>query len=196
MNQFLVLVVALAIAFPARAVELGPDGLHKPDWLRVTSKDLVRDFARSRREGKLLLILVEQRGCIYCEEMHENVFTDDRVKTLLEHRFFPIQFNLHGDGIIVDTDGERLSERNASRKWGAYSTPTIMLLSPELKEVMPISDQTIAVMRGAFPVEITLMLFTDLLSWVDEKGHLEQSEEDFPAYHRRRIEERERAHTN
>ena len=191
MCRLLAFIFSLAVVFPAEAVELGSDGLHKPGWLRVTSKNMLQDFSQARREEKLLLILIEQRGCIYCEYMHEIVFTDSRVKRLLENRFFPIQFDIHGKGRIVDTDGEVLSERNASRKWGAYSTPTIMLISPELEAGKSISDQTIAVTRGAFPVDVTLTLFTDFLNWVDEQGHLERSREDFPAYYERMMERRE-----
>lgn len=197
MHQMLALLVAITfMVSSASAVELGRDGLHKPEWLRVTSKDMLADFAQARSEGKLLLVLIEQRGCIYCREMHENVFTDDRIKTLLEDRYFPVQFNLHGDGPVIDTDGEVLSERNASRKWGAYSTPTIMLFPPEVRADRPLSDQVVAIMRGAFPVDITLSLFTDVLAWVDGQGHLESSREDFPAYYRRRTEERKAEPTN
>lgn len=196
MHRLLALAFALAIVFPAEAVELGRDGLHKPAWLRVTSKDMLQDFLEARQEDKLLLILIEQRGCIYCAYMHENVFSDERVRVLLEERFFPIQFDLHGKGMVVDTDGEAMSERNASRKWGAYSTPTMMLLSPELEVGQSISKQTIAVTRGAFPVEITLTIFTDLLSWVDEQGHVKIPKEDFPTYHRRMMESRKNGLNN
>ena len=55
--------------------KIGDDGLHKPDWLRDTFKDLQEDFAEAQAEGKRLLILVEQRGCSYCRSMHENTFT-------------------------------------------------------------------------------------------------------------------------
>ena len=196
MRRLLVLFFAIALVFPAEAVEMGGDGLHEPGWLRVASKDLSQDFSEARQEGKLLLILIEQRGCIYCEYMHERVFTDERIRILLEDRFFPIQINLNGNGKVIDTDGEVLSERHAIRKWGAYSTPTIMLLPPTLEAGRSISDQTIAIMRGAFPVEITLTLFSDLLSWVDEQGHLDTSKEDFPAYYKRMMEKRQKALSN
>ncbi|MCB2105160.1 MAG: thioredoxin, partial [Rhodobacteraceae bacterium] len=61
--------IAAALIFaatPALAVELGDDGLHKPDWLRETFKDLREDLAEANAEGKRLMIIIEQRGCIYC----------------------------------------------------------------------------------------------------------------------------------
>lgn len=196
MRRLLALVFALATVFPAEAVEIGRDGLHKPGWLRVTSKDMLQDHSQARQEDKLLLILIEQRGCIYCAYMHEKVFTDERVRVLLEERFFPIQFDLHGQGRVIDTDGEVLSERNATRKWGAYSTPTIMLLPPALEAGQSISDQAVAITRGAFSVEVTLTLFTAFLSWVDEQDQPEGSGEDFPAYFRRMIETRKNGLSN
>ena len=81
--------------------------------------------------------------------------------------FFPIQINLLGDTLLVDTDGETLSEKDASAKWGAYSTPTIMALQPELNTTMSASQQAVAIMRGAFPAETTLTLLTHLVAWFD-----------------------------
>ena len=191
MIRLLVTFIAFAIAFSAQAAELGDDGLYKPAWLRDTSKDFRQDSDAARKEEKLLLLLIEQRGCIYCKKMHEEVFTDERVKTLLEEEFFPIQINLLGDTLLVDTDGDTLSEKDASAKWGAYSTPTIMALQPELNTTMSASQQAVAIMRGAFPTETTLTLLTHLVAWFEEEGHLDQSGEDFPSYYRRKMKAEE-----
>jgi thioredoxin-related protein len=64
----------LAALTPVAAAELGDDGLHKEPWFSVTFKDVAEDIAAARAEGKRLAIIVEQRGCIYCKEMHEKVF--------------------------------------------------------------------------------------------------------------------------
>ena len=71
MHRLLALATALLLALPAAAVEMGDDGLHKPEWFRDTFKDLQEDFAEAEAEGKRVLIIVEQRGCSYCKEMHE-----------------------------------------------------------------------------------------------------------------------------
>jgi hypothetical protein len=57
MLRRLALVVALACAAPALAVDLGDDGLHKPAWLRETFKDLRDDLAEANAEGKRLMII-------------------------------------------------------------------------------------------------------------------------------------------
>ena len=186
MIRILGFVAALLVAAPAFAVEMGDDGLHKPEWFRDTFKDLQEDFAEAESEGKRVLILVEQRGCLYCRDMHEKTFTDDRVKALLENDYYPIQINLHGDTDIVDTDGEELTEKAAARKWGVLFTPTMILLPTELDPSQSATRQAAAVMPGAFSAGTTL----DLLTWVLEERYLDQSEEDFQRYHARRIQER------
>lgn len=186
MLRLLAVITSLIIAVPVFAIEIGDDGLHKPEWLRETFKDLQEDFAEAQAEGKRVIILVEQRGCLYCKEMHETTFTDDRVKALLQDVYFPVQINLHGDIDIVDTDGEELTEKEATRKWGVLFTPTMILLPPELDASKSATAQAVAVMPGAFSAGTTL----DLLTWVEEERYLDQSEEDFQRYHARRIQER------
>ena len=187
MHRLLTLLVLIMFSLPAMAVEMGDDGLHKPAWLRDTFKDLQEDYAEAKAEGKRMLIIVEQRGCLYCRDMHENTFTDERVKTLLEDAYFPVQLNLHGDIDIVDLDGEELSEKEAARKWGVLFTPTMILLPMEADLNTPAAVQAAAVMPGAFSAGTTL----DLLTWVKEERYLDKSEEDFQRYHARKIRERD-----
>ena len=69
------LTVALALgAAPAMAATLGDDGLHKAPWIIDTFKDLREDLTEADAEGKRLMVIIEQRGCIYCSKMHEEVF--------------------------------------------------------------------------------------------------------------------------
>ena len=187
MPRLFALLAAFLIALPVAAAELGDDGLHKPEWFRDTFKDLQEDFAEAQAEGKRVLIIVEQRGCSYCKEMHEKTFPDERVKALLENDYFPIQINLHGDIEIIDTDGEELTEKAATRKWGVLFTPTMILMPPEIDSSKSAASQAVAVMPGAFSAGTTL----DLLTWVKEERYLDQSEEDFQRYHARMIQERD-----
>ncbi|MFT7047300.1 MAG: thioredoxin-related protein, partial [Celeribacter sp.] len=83
----------LALSFvttvgPAFAFEMGDDGLHKTPWQRDTFKDLRDDLAEATAEGKRLMVMIEQRGCIYCTKMHEEVFPDPEVTQMIEDNFF------------------------------------------------------------------------------------------------------------
>ena len=179
---------ALIAATPVLAdVPMGDDGLHKPDWFNETFKDLQEDAADAAAEGKRLLVIVEQRGCSYCKDMHENTFTDPRVEALLRETYYPVQVNLHGDTEMVDTDGEAMSEKELTRRWGVLFTPTMVFLPSEIDVTLSGQAQAVAVMPGAFSPGTTL----DLLTWVKEDRYLDQSEEDFQRYHARMIQERD-----
>ena len=184
MTRLFSLALALLLAVPVWAAELGDDGLHKAHWMRDTFKDLPEDLAEATAEGKRLLVIVEQRGCIYCHKMHEEVFSLPDVAEYIEENFFVVQINLHGDTEITDFDGESLSEKAATRKWRVLFTPNIIFLPEEVPEGAAAIDAAVAVMPGAFSKGTTLDMFT----WVREKGYA--GEEDFQRFHARRIQER------
>ena len=132
-------VIGWLAVLPASAAELGDDGLHKPAWLRETFKDLREDLAEANAEGKRLMITIEQRGCIYCTRMHEEVFTDPAIEALIREQYFVVQINLFGDVEVTDFDGTVLPEKAMATRWGVLFTPTLIFL-PEA--VSP--DQTTA----------------------------------------------------
>jgi thioredoxin-related protein len=192
MTRVTTALAALAVALPAWAVEIGDDGLHKTPWMRDTFKDLSEDLAEANAEGKRLMLIFEQRGCIYCTEMHEKVFPDPEITQYIEDNYFVVQLNLHGDIEITDLDGEVLSEKAAARKWGIMFTPTMMFLPETVEGGQTAMQASVATMPGAFGRGTTL----DLLTWVNEKRYEDQSEEDFQRYHARRIQERSNGGTD
>ncbi|MDJ0627333.1 MAG: thioredoxin family protein [Rhodobacter sp.] len=176
----------IALSMPVFAAEMGDDGLHKTDWMRDTFKDLAEDLDEANAEGKRLLIMVEQRGCIYCTKMHEEVFPREEVARFIGDNYFVIQMNLHGSTEVTDFDGETLEEREMARKWGLLFTPTMLFLPEEVEDGMTAQQAAVSIMPGAFGAGTTL----DMLTWVAEKRYLDQEEEDFQRYHARRIQER------
>lgn len=192
MKRMLLALMMAGLGFAAQAAELGDDGLHKTDWMRDTFKDLSEDLAEANDEGKRLLIMFEQRGCVYCTKMHEEVFPDPEVEAMLRDNYFVVQLNLHGDIEVTDFDGETLSEKDMARKWGILFTPTLMYLPEEVEEGQTAPQAAIAVMPGAFAKGTTL----DLMTWVHEKRYLLDGDEDFQRYHARRIQERDDGRTD
>lgn len=182
---------AVLLALPAAAATIGDDGLHKTAWMRDTFKDLGEDLAEANAEGKRFAIIFEQRGCIYCTKMHEEVFPREEVADYLNENYFVVQLNLHGDLEVVDFDGDIRSEKAMARKWGILFTPTLMFLPEEVAEGATAPEAAVATMPGAFGWQTTL----DLLTWVNEKRYELDTEEDFQRYHARRIEERANAAT-
>ena len=176
--------LALLIAAPLSAAELGDDGLHKAPWMRDTFKDLSEDLQEATAEGKRLLVLIEQRGCIYCTRMHNEVFPAPEIDAMLNGDFFVVQINMFGDVEVTDFDGETLAEKDMVRKWGALFTPTLMFF-PEDVEAAPAHQVAVAQMPGAFEKGTTF----DLLTWVIEKRY--EGDEPFQKYHARKHNERQ-----
>lgn len=167
MLRRLALAAALGLATPALAVELGDDGLHKPAWLRETFKDLRDDLEEANAEGKRLMLIFEQRGCIYCTEMHEKVFTDPVIEQLIRDHYFVVQLNLFGDVEVTDFDGTVLSEKEMALRWGVMFTPTLIFLPEEVAEGVTAPDAAVAMMPGSFGKVTT----EALLIWVRDHGY-------------------------
>jgi thioredoxin-related protein len=178
--------LAVLMSVAAEASELGDDGLHKADWMRETFKDLSEDLEEANAEGKRLMLIFEQRGCVYCAKMHKEVFPDPAVAQSIEDNFFVVQLNLYGDVEVTDFDGETLSEKAMARKWGIIFTPTILFMPEEVAEGTTAQQASVAAMPGGFGKGTTL----DLLTWVAEKRYDLDNGEDFQRYHARRIQER------
>ena len=185
-------VAAAMLAWPLAAAELGDDGLHKTPWMRDTFKDLREDLEEARGEDKRLMLIFEQRGCIYCTKMHEEVFPTPEIANYIEENYFVVQLNLHGDIEVTDFDGETLSEKQMARKWGILFTPTLMFLPQEVAEGAAAPQAAVAVMPGAFGKGTTL----DMLTWVNEERYALEGDEDFQRYHARMIQERSNGSTD
>lgn len=173
----------LAAILPATAAEIGEDGLHKETWFSVTFRDMEEDIAAAKEEGKRLAIVFEQRGCIYCANMHEKLLSDPEVRDFIEANFKVVQYNMFGDEEVTDLDGETLSEKTAARKWGVVFTPTIIFLPEEAPEGKTVADAAVATMPGAFGKWTFLHMF----QWVSQKGY--ETDEHFQKFHARMLEE-------
>ncbi len=182
MTRLIALLTALCLAMPVMAAELGDDGLHKAPWMRDTFKDLAEDLEEANAEGKRLMILVEQRGCIYCKKMHEEVFVVPKVAQYIEDNFFVVQINMFGDVEVTDFDGTALPEKDMVKRWGALFTPSIYFLPEEVGDDVTATQAAVANMPGAFSASTTY----NLLNWVVEKGY--DGDEPFQKYHARMLE--------
>lgn len=183
MKRLIICLVALCFASNLSAAELGDDGLHKAPWMRDTFKDLGEDLAEANEEGKRLMILVEQRGCIYCKKMHEEVFVVPEVAQYIEENFFVVQINMFGDVEVTDFDGTTLPEKDMVKRWGALFTPSIYFLPEDVGDAGAATQAAVATMPGAFGRWTTF----NMLTWVVEKGY--DGDEPFQKYHARKFEE-------
>lgn len=183
MTRLITVFLSIALfMLPAAAAEIGEDGLHKQSWFSLTFKDVADDIEEANAAGKRLAYVFEQRGCIYCREMHEVVLADPEVSDYIQENFMVVQFNMFGDEEVVDSDGDVITERQAARKWGYVFTPTVVFLPDEVPEES-VADAAVATMPGAFGK----WTFLNMFRWVNEKGY--EGDEHFQTYHARIINE-------
>lgn len=181
--RFIAAFIALMLTAPAMA-DVGEDGLHKTDWFALTFKDISEDLEAAQDEGKRLALIFEQRGCIYCKKLHEEVFSQEDVSEYISENFMVVQYNLYGDEEVVDLDGETLTEKDAARKWGVVFTPTIFFLDEAPEEGADVKAATLHTLPGAFGKGTTL----DMFSYIRDKVY--ETDEPFQRYHARMIEAR------
>lgn len=183
----LMFLTALVFSQALAAAEVGEDGLHKQAWFTITFRDIADDIAQAKAEGKRLAITFEQRGCIYCAQMHEKILSDPEVRDYIAENFMVVQYNMFGDEEVTDLDGETLTEKTAARKWGYVFTPTIVFLPEDAPADEPggktVADVAVATMPGAFGK----WTFLNMFRWVNEKGY--ERDEHFQQYHARIINE-------
>jgi thioredoxin-related protein len=180
---FAAAVIATLMFAPAAAVTVGDDGLHKQEWFTITFRDIAEDIEQAKSEGKRLAITFEQRGCIYCRRMHEEILSDPEVRDYISANFMVVQYNMFGDEEVTDLDGKVLTEKTAARRWGYVFTPTIVFLPESAPSGGTVAQAAVATMPGAFGK----WTFLNMFRWVREKGY--EGDEHFQHYHARIINE-------
>ncbi len=183
MRNLIVMLWAAMMAATVASAEMGDDGLHKADWMRDTFKDLNEDLEEATAEGKRLMVMIEQRGCIYCKKMHEDVFSVPEIDQFIHDNYFVVQINMFGDLEVTDFDGTTLPEKEMVKRWGALFTPSIYFFPAEVDGAKMGPEAAVAQMPGAFGKWTTL----NMLNWVVEEGY--DGEEPFQKYHARKFAE-------
>ena len=183
MKRLLLVLAAIFMSASLAGAEMGDDGLHKALWMRDTFKDLSEDLADANAEGKRLMVIIEQRGCIYCKKMHETVFPVPKIADYIDENFFVVQINMFGDVEVTDFDGTARPEKDMVRRWGSLFTPTILFFPEEVPWDSSAGQAAVATMPGAFGMHTTF----NMLNWVVEHGY--DGKESFQKYHARKFVE-------
>jgi thioredoxin-related protein len=181
MKTLMTFFCALLMGASIATAEVGDDGLHKADWMRDTFKDLNEDLEEATAEGKRLMIIIEQRGCIYCKKMHEEVFVVPEIDQYIHDNYFVVQINMFGDVEVTDFDGTTLPEKDMVQRWGALFTPSVYFFPSEVDGSRAAPQAAVAHMPGAFGRWTTF----NMLNWVVEEGYA--GDEPFQKYHARKF---------
>jgi Thioredoxin-like domain len=108
------------------------EGLYRQSWFQLSFLDLREDFADAKTAGKRLAVLFEQRGCVYCASLHNDVLAVRYINDYVRENFAVVQLDLWGAREVTDFDGTVLSERALAERWGVIFTPTIVFLKDDL----------------------------------------------------------------
>ncbi len=97
--------------------------------------DLKAVGERARREKRVIVLVVSQKGCAYCHRLKEEVLLpmirggDFADEILLGEVFMD-----EGEW-LVDFQGRKVEGQEFARRYGISVTPTVLFLSPEGKEL-------------------------------------------------------------
>lgn len=155
-------------------------GLPAQPWFLQSFLDLREDLEAAAAAGKRLAILVEQRGCPFCRDLHEINLADPAIADWIRERFEILQLDLHGSRELTDLDGSRIEERAFARRIAGQMTPVAIFLPATPAEALgrPAHAAAVARMPGYLPPREFLALFR----YVQEEAY---RREGFEAYLRR-----------
>lgn len=108
-----------------------PEWLRDQSWMRQSDGDLRRDLAFAAVQGKALMVLWEQSGCVYCARLHDRNFQRREIAQLLDDGFVTVQLDIKGTRRVIGLDGVEMSEAELARRWRVNTTPTTVVLSSE-----------------------------------------------------------------
>jgi len=185
LSRLLAAICLMIVTANITATEIGDDGLHKQNWFTVSFKDIVEDINDARDQNKRLILLFEQRGCIYCTKLHETLLSDPEIQTYMKQHYSVVQYNLFGDEEVTDVNGDELTEKSAAEKWSVLYTPMMLFMPesvPEEARNQSAADLSVANLPGVFGKGT----FLNMLTWVVEKGY--EGPEHFQKYHARQLE--------
>ena len=164
--------------------------IYQSNAFEFSSLSEARDLFALRREGNIYsraanptVLVFEQRGCIYCAKMHEEILSDAQVRDFIRSNFKVVQYNLFGSEEVTDLDGKSLTEKTAARRWSVVFTPTLIFLPDTVPEDATVAQAAVATMPGAFGK----LTFLHMFQWVHEKGYA--TDEHFQKFHARKLDE-------
>jgi len=131
----------------AEEPQLGDDGLYHTSWFLDSFLELKDDVEETVAQGKRLAIFWELKGCPYCKETHFTNLTRDDIREFMQANFEVIQLNVLGSRIVVDVDGEEMTEKELKIKYGIRYTPTIQFLDTDVENMAKLKPKKREVAR-------------------------------------------------
>jgi thioredoxin-related protein len=171
---------------PAVKASITEDGIYHQEWFHESFFNMKDDFQEARDAGKGFVVVFEQRGCIYCKKMHEQVLSKKYINDYVRDNFMVVSLNLWGDREVTDFDGKVMNEKQLARRWGVIYTPTVLFFTDDLagKEGKTGRDLVVGTIPGGFGP----YTFFDMFVWMRAKGY--ETNLHFQKFHAARLQER------
>jgi thioredoxin-related protein len=118
---------------------VNPGYVEKPEWFKNSFLDLREDLDEATAEGKRLLFYFYQDGCPYCEKLINTNFAQRDIVKKARSNFDVIAINMWGDRMVLDQQGEELSEKAFAVRHRIQFTPTLLFLDENGDEVLRIN---------------------------------------------------------
>ncbi len=148
------------------------EGMYTHSWFLNSFLELREDLNASMAEGKALVLIWTQKGCIYCEKLQKTTIADPKVSAYMRANFNVVQLNKYGGREVTDFEGEKLPENIMARKFRVAYTPTIQFFVADA----PASDgEPIDIEAFNVPGYLPPEQFYSLLQFVKERKFKEQS---------------------
>ncbi|MCP4933074.1 MAG: thioredoxin fold domain-containing protein [bacterium] len=173
---------------PAVKAVRDANGLYTQKWVGESFLDLREDVAEATKSGKRLLIVFEQKGCIYCKKFHTEILSKKYINEYVRKNFVLLQINLWGDREVVDFDGTTVTEKELAGRWGVVNTPTAFFMPETIAKDSKKSGRELAVFPAFFPGAFGPLTTFDTFTWVKIKGY--ETGLNFQRFHIRRLKER------
>ena len=103
-----------------------------PDWFKLSYGNLDDDLASAKNNGKKgIITYFGQKRCAYCEQFFETSLSDIDIKNYLQKHYDLIAFDIWGIDDVIDTDGNKYTERELSIHYKANFTPSLVFYDEE-----------------------------------------------------------------
>jgi len=98
-----------------------------PDWFKFSLGNLSDDLAEAKKAGKKgIITYFGQKRCAYCKQFFTTSLSDTDIQNYLRKHYDIIAFDIWGIDEIIDTDGEKYTERDLSIHYKTNFTPSLV----------------------------------------------------------------------
>ncbi|MGF1671534.1 MAG: thioredoxin family protein [Balneolaceae bacterium] len=120
----------------------------------------------AKEENKKVILDVYAEWCPYCRRMHNDVYPDEKVSTILEQYFILVHIDIESNENVKFID-RTITQSQLARALRSQSTPTTYFMSA--------NGEVIGMQPGLLSADI----FATLLSYIGSDAYKSQSFEEY-----------------